>query len=511
MTEYLQHWLSRAAASAPTIGRVLASHGQADIQGYIQSLAQTVPEPYQCRSDVAQAASEYCGRLLGPELAARLYHELQQQPLVLTTNHHGVDFFAQSVQGSLCLGLRQIGQQAAKTVPVFACGSVAMNNLTYPRGMMVYQTLSDTSPLRLPVFPDRVKRQLVSRTAALTGEMIQRAEKRLQGLLTESRISESVHGAGAEVLRHCYGQDQVLNLGCYSDQAVLINHTLWQSMFPDAAAGQLVYLELERVAEPLIQRDLADQGSLLSLLLFDNQIRSCLIDSLLGIQGCWHFAERFKQLYDQGQSHQSTGQGTFMFWGVDGRNRRFALAVDRENGQYVLRAIDASVNWSRPLTAEALREALSEGHILPSLFTCYSVISLARGIICAGGYYQADYLPRIQRGIVRALGIRQELAAVAAAVAGVPTTAYLAGMQAVLCRHQQGLSPAGPLEMIAAGGLRADALQQVAGMSVLEAHLASLSETLPDLLGREADFCQQTLARELSVLTDSSAVRVQTA
>jgi len=52
----------------------------------------------------------------------------------LTANHHGVDFFAQSVQSSLLFALGNAGYDfPRKTVTVFSFGNISFNNLTYPK------------------------------------------------------------------------------------------------------------------------------------------------------------------------------------------------------------------------------------------------------------------------------------------------------------------------------------------------------------------------------------------
>ena len=56
-----------------------------------------------------------------------------------------------------------------------------------------------------------------------------------------------------------------------------------------------------------------------------------------------------------------------------------------------------------PYSPESIRDGLNQGKLLPSIFTSFLVVSLARGLVCAGGYFQCEYLPAMQRGIVNAL------------------------------------------------------------------------------------------------------------
>jgi hypothetical protein len=58
---------------------------------------------------------------------------------------------------------------------------------------------------------------------------------------------------------------------------------------------------------------------------------------------------------------------------------------------------------------------------------------------------------------------------------------YLSGMSAVMTQIEDDLViPAGPLEIIAGGGLSSKDVERIFALSVRDAHLASLFEILPD-------------------------------
>jgi hypothetical protein len=110
------------------------------------------------------------------------------------------------------------------------------------------------------------------------------------------------------------------------------------------------------------------------------------------------------------------------------------------------------------------------------------VTALARGINCVGGYYQAEYLPAMQRGTVQLLARHSQYSAMAGKVDRVVTDDYLSGMQAVMFTSKNNeLLPAGPVEIISAGGLTAMDLARISSLTVEQAHCASLFETLMDV------------------------------
>jgi hypothetical protein len=78
-----------------------------------------------------------------------------------------------------------------------------------------------------------------------------------------------------------------------------------------------------------------------------------------------------------------------------------------------------------------------------------------------------------------------------------------------MCRGQNGtLIPAGPIETMTGGGLSASDMEAINGLSVREAHIASLFETVGDL-SSDADWVKnqkQVLADECGRLFTEGVV-----
>ena len=139
--------------------------------------------------------------------------------------------------------------------------------------------------------------------------------------------------------------------------------------------------------------------------------------------------------------------------------------------------------YSIPFDPASIGKALQQKHLLPSLFTCYATLSLARGIICIGGYYQSEYLPAMQKSVVNVLKNTPAMEDAAARIETVTTASYLSGMQTIMTRvEDHSLIPAGPVEIIAGGGLDIKHIEQLNRLTIKEAHMASLFETLPDVV-----------------------------
>lgn len=510
----IEHFMAEIRKRLPVVDRVLAQYGDMPLSEYLEVVTETASERYQPHEDLADAVYEYALPLLGEEIAAMARDELIQSPVVLTANHHGVDYFAQSVQGTLLFSQRKLpdGSQA-KTVPVLACGNIPLDNITYPRGALLYGSPAENKELltRVPLFSNKVRRQSVARVKGIEHSMLQQALKRL----TKQQQKREVYSEPADTLKELlqeYAAADVLQKDNYSDQAVLLNNRIWQKLFTaDVASPQLVYLELEKIAEKLLVFDLNNQQSLVSLLLFDVQLRASLITKLDTVPCCWN-SDELQQRWDTRNNtvaNSLTGCGTFMFWAVDEKGRRIPLTLVAGDDGYWLRGCDDNGNSKEIcLTKQSLLLELQEGRIMPSVFTCFLVISLARGVTCAGGYYQAEYLSLMQQGVCDLLAAHAATQGIVKRIACSNTDSYLSGMQSVMSDNGAGLIPAGPIEIISGGALNREELQNIGSITLAEAHCASLSETISDALQEllpDGDW-QKVLAAENNLLLNDKVV-----
>ena len=482
--------LAAALERVPAARHALAESGDLPLAGYVRRLAQVSPVAAQPAGDLVALVSARTAALLGPAAGARAAATLEAFPAVLTANHHGVDSFAQSLQGTLALALgarRACGAEAAAVV--LACAAVPLNNLTFPRGLLGYAAGARSGvrlPVKIPVFPDRYKRDMVCRCAPFDADMLARARARVDRLAGDGSLHAASAAAARNILDEDYGDPAVLALHDYSSQATVVNARVWRRLFrePDTMPA-LACLALEDIAAALLARDLADPRSLAHAVLLDAPVRDAVVTSLDGAPACWDRTalSRRAARRDPEPGHPAGHAGSVLFWGLDAAGRRVPLDLVTDGAAARLAGVtDAGQPFEVALDAESLGDALKAGRILPTLFTSYLCIAMARNVSCLGGYYQADYLPRMQRAVVCALGRDAGREAFAVAAANAPTTGYLSGLQAVM--HRDGadrLLPAGPLEIAGAGGLDAGQLERMERMSVMDAHLGSTVDTVQDV------------------------------
>jgi hypothetical protein len=446
---------------------------------------------------LADAVYEYAAPLLGEEVAAMAREELKQSPVVLTANHHGVDYFAQSVQGTLLFSQRKLPNGShAKTVPIFACGSIPLDNMTYPRGALLYATEGSKLPLRLPLFPDRMKRKMVSEVSKVNKDMIARAEKVLGKLVVECSIPQQVASTLSSVFNEYSVNEESADVAGYSEQSMLVNQSIWGKMLDNLTIKPaLVYMELEKIVSILLRKDLQNKDSLAYQLLFSSSLRENFLVGLDGIKGCWTKPELERRLTERKDiRHQSSkASGTFMFWGVGDDGQKIPLLPIQEGTECKLVGVDDSGEiWEIELTSSNLYEALHQERLLPSVMACFIALTFARGVTCAGGYYQGDYLAEMREQLILVLQQSKLSDRAIYSIENAPIDSYLSGMQTVMYRTGNGgLMPAGPIEIIASGGLADDELDRINNLTVAEAHAASLYEIVNDVapeLARGDDF-----------------------
>lgn len=511
--DLVEKLLSTVCRQAPVVDRVLSAAGDISVTEYLQQISRVSPASYQPCSDIAEVIQEYVEPLLGKELAERTAADFLKHPVVLTTNHHGVDFFAQSVQGSMLFGLTKRQIEGITTIPVFSCANIPLDNVTYPRGALLYGTdcNDEVWPLRVPFFSNKLRRQPVARVKSLDLNMIKPVLKRIEEVATRG-VAPSLIKSLLQLIEDDYLSEKVQAQQSYSAQSVILNERIWRRLFNASAnMPQLVTIELEELTQKLLLRDLQNSGSLVSLL-FDKQMISKLYQRLNSVSGCWDevlLEQRWRGRSDS-EMKQMPGSGTFCFWGVDKRFRRIPLMLIEDSGQQILCGCDDNgVEYRYSTEAKSLAEAIKQGQLMPSVFSCFLTVSLARGVTCLGGYYQADYLPKMQQRIVDLLTQQGDVRQ-AALVADSFTNGYLSGMQTIMIEQENTLLPAGPLEMLATGEVSIEELECISGINIRDAHNASLAETVADVLPgdeQERDWRNTLACIQREQLSDKVVIR----
>ncbi|MCP4022595.1 MAG: hypothetical protein GY729_12200 [Desulfobacteraceae bacterium] len=479
------------------VKKALVRHGDKTIADYVKNYTLPYCQGYQKRDDFLEITHDFLLPLVGSSLARRTASSLAKTPVVLTASHHGVDYFAQSVQGSLLFSLVLSAKDPdSSIIPILACANIPLNNLTYPRGILIYHCARqqwDRIPQKLPIFSDQAKTGVVSTTPPFDAAQIARALKRVNQMKVNGNISSQISDTLGDILEQEYAHSMLSGLNSYSEQSLVINFNIWKRLFTQSQKRQdMIYMPLEAIVVELLKKDFCDPFSLVSLLMFEPDIRTCLLNGLDGRRACWQtdlLATRNQaDVLGKSIKRLSASCGTHFFWGVDEKNRLIPMALEKKGSRdLTLKGKDIKGNvYTLPFDGPSLLKALEEKVLLPSLFTCYTALSLARGITCIGGYYQSEYFPVMQKAVVKALNQTTSFEGAASHVAEVSTSKYLSGMQMVMAKADvYGLIPAGPVEIINGSGLNKKDLALIKELTFKEAHQASLFESIGDVVPYE--------------------------
>ena len=103
-----EQYLSAACKHSTVIDQTIDKFGDARLASYIELITSLGGESYQVSDDLLNVVYRYTLPLLGESVARQISVDLSICPVVLTANHHGIDFFAQSVQGNLLFSLKKM-------------------------------------------------------------------------------------------------------------------------------------------------------------------------------------------------------------------------------------------------------------------------------------------------------------------------------------------------------------------------------------------------------------------
>ena len=483
-------YFGKLCLNSHAFNSAIINHGNSNIAEFLKKIKPLNNNNFQQFDALNNIIYDYVSKLLGKDIASDAVETIANERIVLTANHQGVDFFAQSVQGSMLFSLIfKENLSRNKVVPIIACGNISLNNLTYPRGILIYDLKTkdfNKIPLKLPIFPDREKTKTVCAVNAIKKEYVINVLKKVFSLKKDGIISNACCEVLINLLEQEYLDDFILQQKNYSDQAVILNFRLWKRIFKSGFDNfKIVYLELEEIAAKLIERDLCNQNSLLYITLFDPIVRNRLINGLDRKKACWEnnlLKERC--LNEKSLTSEAKNYGTHFFWGIDNNKKRIPFFLDEceKDNPSLTGFAENGRSLKIPFRPEILREKLLLKEIIPSLFLSYSALSFARGITCVGGYYQSEYLPIMKSMLIESLSSQTCYNDLASSILNVETNNYLSGMQTIMImRDNNSIVPAGLIELIATGGINENDFHKVLKINVFDAHKASMLDTLTDL------------------------------
>ena len=437
-----------------------------------RSITAVAPPPApQDAEDFITLAGQEASRLLGESAGADLVRGLEESFVVTTANHHGLDTHPEFIQGVIVFALARLmgAAGAGGIVPVLSTGEVPMSNMSFPQGIFLGRPKRQdrTAYAKFSLFRPGSRKTLVSLQPPFTTRDIALARQRLcdKPFLPFEREMLQI------LLEDVCSSHEVLAQTSYADQATVFNARVWPRLFSDRVEiPRLLELDKAELAHKLIIKDMADEQSLIHMLLFTPEVRNNILAALNRTLGCWTCSDA--------ETWAAPDQGTVFFWGIDAKGRAFPLGLNSQNEFF---SADHP-GFRLALNPADMREALATKSIMPGLYLSFVVLAIARGLMCCGGAYQTGYLVDMRNRTASALaGIGEQ--ALAQCIGALPSAPMTTGFMPL--RFAGGESapyPAGPVEIMAAGGLTPVCLESIAKVSAREAFVLYLACQYEDIV-----------------------------
>lgn len=383
----------------PVLRDILQKHGNKSLCDYALDYFDVNEGPglINRREEFLTTFKSEVSRLLGDTVAVSAVEQLRKYYFVSTADHHGPICDPYFLSSNLVTTITAFFQKdpVLKNVIALSCGSVSVDNDTFPRGLTF--TSSNHNELhvnRLPFFSSHERPSLICRLRAYGASEIDKIKKTVHDLVKNNSISLEQSTTILGLIDEVYNTPENLAASSYSDQITKTNYDLWQKIFAKTKQGQpnLIYLELENtVARLLIDHHLY-QDTMINHLLFDRQYQELIMKYFDGIIGAFSSTDN---------------SGSYLFWGVPA-GARYRVRLMPQGTKLV----SDDGMYSIELTPDAIGRALKNKEIIPGMMLDFMVLSLYYGLKCLGGFSQVNYLTEMKQAYIKMhteLGNQQEV------------------------------------------------------------------------------------------------------
>lgn len=421
----------------------------------------TRTEPLQDGGDLLFFVRKETERLFGADLAEAMEKELEDRFAALTANHHGMDFHPEFFQGNIVFsfGCRRV-------IPLFSWGGVPGDNASFARGMLLSPRSGFTfAPYRIPLFSNKDRRIFITQKNAYTEKDI----RPFGQICSEYALSEREVKTIQRVVSDIFLNNAVLCRKSFQDQMSAANYLLWEMLFEKEKYLPLLTIELQTLAAKLIATDLKDTSSLVYRIIAEKELTQAVYRELDNARACWSLNNGLVE------------KGSFLFWAADENKQHRKLSYSPAEHALVC-AENPKLFF--PLRTDVITEALRNKKLLPALYLSFASVAMARGLNCAGGIFQFDYLPTMAAKTAKALASCGEPAAASKISACSPLSTGFLPLQ-VRADFSREKTNACAADMLLSGGMTGEILDKIRSTDTQSAFLSALAYHYEDLIPKE--------------------------
>ncbi len=395
--------------SRPNIGGFYQNIGHTPLHNYART------HTYENRNKVAKVRraefvttfKEEVRKVLGSEIAESVAKQLKDNHGVSTVQHYSPLGHPDTLNATLTNALPYFGmnQPFLKNVIVLPCAGVSFNNTKFPRGHLFHtkNTSGEISTEQLTFFGHTVDARPVLHHAPYNHQDIIDAKNSLTQLVREGKLGKDQQDKLVELVDEIYGSIHALSADDYVDQLTITNYWLFKKLFENynRPTPNLVYLAQEKVVLQLLLDHHIDQKTSINKILFDESVWKLLEQHFEGVTGAFSLEKKL---------------GTYLFWGIPAEGK-YRMQLWRKGNK--LQSDDGS--YEVELTPTAIKQAILNKELIPSVMLTFSVLACYYGLILGGGYEQTFYLTQTHKNytaIMEAIGDQESVDA----AAGLTTT-----------------------------------------------------------------------------------------
>lgn len=363
----------------PVLSEIYDKRGHKSLCAYAQDYfdVHETPEILARREELLSVIWEEVNASLDNKIADDVVRQMRKYYFVSTADHHGPichPFFLSSNLLTAITGSEQNDKDFTNVI-VLACGSVSLDNSSFPRGLVFNSLANEQLKFqKVAFFSSHERPALVSLLRAYGKDEIAKIKKMVLDLNRNNLINADVCDSMHFIINQIYDRADILSLPNFSKQITRSNYFLWKMYYEKCnfKSPNLIYLELEEVVRKVILNFHLDCDTIINRIMFNDKYQISLLNHFDNVPDAFSLEHHW---------------GTFLFWAVPkGERYRIQLwkkgnTLASEDGKYVL-----------PLTPAAVREALEKKEIIPGLMLNFIILSFYYGLKCLGGFSQVNYL-----------------------------------------------------------------------------------------------------------------------
>lgn len=378
----------RVLAKRPILRSILKKKGNKPLYEYSNEYVDVNLNPtimkrqHECLSTIHEATKERYGE----ETADGVVAQLEKHYFVSTADHVGPMVHPFFVNSNILTALAQeaLSDPTLRYLVVLACANISLNNSSFPRGLFFNSYKNDTlRQHRLAFLPSNSHSSSVYNFRPYTKQEIAKVENQLEEIAKTGEVEPAHIERLHDLIRSVYATPEILAAGSYREQVAKTNRQLWKKFFEksDAKIPELLYLDQEDIVVRLLTKYHLTQDTVLNHILFDPTYEPYINANFEGIFGSFS---------------RKDAVGTYLFWALP-KGEKLNKQLWRK-GNYL---VTKNESYKIELHPEAIREAMLNKELVPSLLLNFMTISFYYGLKCLGGFSQVNYLTLMKNSYIK--------------------------------------------------------------------------------------------------------------